>query len=361
MRNMVMAAVSDMTDNGGKSGNSYQEPPILVAIALPPENTYERVIIDDEEEFVADEMTPLVLAAHEDTRDHDTIDEVEAAYNIGCRDWIFALLFYAQLIAVLYSGIVYSPKGYQHIDQFLNYTLIREQIQEQSDDMTPEQWQQVDQFVSQASEYISVYWIRIFLWNMIPSALLGYFFVHVAVLFVIPPFSRPVVQASLILTVALSMIVVVIWVAKSPSVGAFVLGGLLVGAVVYYVRLVWPMVSFAAVNLKVALIGINSNTGTHLWAFFSCKLGILWILYWIYATSGILFYLDGQCCSDNEKDSGLHSNVTQDDDNDDDCGQGKIFFLLLLSGYWTSQVIMVSHWFLDASCPCCPRCPRCPC
>lgn len=328
-------------DSGGeKLANSYQDPPILLAVALPPENIYQQVIIDDDDGgFGINETTPLV-AVHDNNNFHDPMDGEERTHNVGCRDWVFAVLFYIQLVAVIYSSIVYSPKGYEKMDQFLNYTWILEQIQQESDDMTPEQWQQLNEFVSQTSDYVSVHWIRILLWNLIPGALFGYFIVHSTVLFVLPHFSRQIVQSSLLLTVVLSVVIVIGGLAMAPSVGGVILGSILIGAVIYYVRLVWPMISFAAVNLKVALIGINSNTGTHLWAFFSCKLGPFWILYWLYATIGILFYLDGKCT--NDKSTQGSSPTPSETPIDDDCGQGRIFFLLLISCYWTNQVIMVS-------------------
>lgn len=332
-----------------KSENGHLEPPILHAIPLPPISTYERVIIDEEDEqgqlfALPDETTPLIpgVTDQQQTHTHVPIDEDGddvKSQNVSCRDWQFAVLFYVQLFLVLYAGIVYSPQGYQNIDQFLNYTFIRDYVKKESDDVTPEQWEQLDQFVTQASDYISEYWLRILLWNFVPSALLGYEFVHMAVLFVIPPYAKQVVQGFLVFTVLLSMVIALMGIVSSPSLGALVVGGILVLGVLYYVRLVWPIVPFAAVNLKVASIGINSNTGTHLWAFFSCKLGLLWILYWLYATGGIMFYLDDQCCESKGNDCTNFDPKTSQD-IDDDCGQGKIFLLLLICGYWTNQVIM---------------------
>ena len=261
------------------------------------------------------------------------------------RDWIFAALFYIQLTAVIYSGIVYSPRGYEHIDQLMNYTFIREQIELQSDDMTPEQWQKFDSFVSEISDYISVYAIRILLWTVCPCALFAFFWVYVAVLFVMKPFSKVVVQLSLIFTVLCAVGFILAVILPSHSVASLALGGLLGAPVIYYVQLVWPMIPFAAVNLKVASTAINANMGTHVLAFFSCNLGLLWLLYWLYATFGIMSYLDDQCSAEHAQDKvwllGNHSK--KDADTNEACGQTGIFFLLLLSGYWTSKVIMVSY------------------
>jgi hypothetical protein len=356
-----------------KGGGAYQDPPIVMATALPPESTFETVLIDDDlyPNFVAHETTPLVAVysqsgsrRNESVNDNDLgpsneiniQDEEEEDEKIGghpgpvFRDWVFAVLFYVQLIAVIYSGIVYSPQGYEKIDNIMNYTFVREQIEiETADDMTPEDWEQFDTFVSQISDYISVYAIRILLWTLIPGALFALFLAHAMVIFVVPHFSTFVVKLSLLLPVPLLSVLIIVWIIASPTVGSLIVAFPLGIAVVYYVRFVWPMIPFAAVNLKVATIGINANMGTHLWAFISCILSVIWMLFWLYATFGIMSYLDDKCAASSSKaGDGLGDRVTRllssskMDESGEDCGQGGIFFLLLLSGYWTFQVLMVS-------------------
>jgi hypothetical protein len=383
-------------DNGNiKAEDTYQDPPIVMATAvLPPESTFERVLIDDDlndpdEFFVAQETTPLVAvysqsgsrrSNSDNMRDGDngtglSSNETDAMRNeeedekIGnqsgpvFRDLVFAVLFYIQLIGMLYAGIVYSPQGYENIDKVMNYTFIREQIELQSDDMTPEDWQQFDTFVSQVSDYISVYPIRIFLWTLLPGALFAFFFAHFIIMFVVPRFSTVLVKLSLLLPVPLLLAFILFWIIASPTIGSLLIAGLLGIVVVYYVRLVWPMIPFAAVNLKVATIGINANMGTHLWAFFSCEVSVIWVLFWLYATFGIMSYLDDQCAATNSTSSStdksggdaLGDPITRllgtTSSNEDiiyaeDCGQGGIFFLLLLSGYWTSKVLTVSTYLM---------------
>lgn len=338
-----------------------------MATTLPPESAFETVMIDDDEDLIAQETTPLVpvfynggqsvhtnganpspVIPEEDDGNDEMEDSKPADDGPIFRDWIFGVLFYIQVLVVIVCGMVYSPRGYEKIDQIMNYTLIREQIESESDDMTPEQWNEFDTFVAEVSEYISSYAIRILLWTILPCALFAFFWVHVTLIFVVRPFAKFVVRSSLVLTVFATLALVLLLVVPSLTPGSLVVGTTLCGAIIYYVHLVWSMIPFAAVNLKVAVIGINANMGSQIWAFFFCKVGLLWILYWLYATFGILSYLDDQCKAKHGSQNSGHSlSSAKGNGADDDCGQGGIFFLLLLSGYWTTKVLMVSVFIIN--------------
>jgi hypothetical protein len=340
-----------------------------MATPLPPQNAFQQVIIDDfNDDFIALETTPLVAvysssvnrgsnlsAADDDLRK----DGPEAV----CRDWLFGLVFYIQFVLFVLCASIYSPQGYKDIDQFLNYTFIRDQIEAQSDDtVTLQNWEQFDSFVSQVGDYIDVYSMRIFIWSVVPSALLGVLWVHITVL-TLPSTSYWIVKASLILILSLAAGIVVVWLALAPSFGSLLMASFLCGTTVYYVHLVWPMIPFAAINLKAAAKGINANMGTHFWAFCACMLGVLWLLFWIWGTLGIMAYLDDQCNAkhgigdgtgdslDSQSINMLH-NTTRwlkkkeqvEPEDMPNCGQGGLFMLLLLSNYWTYLVLMVSLW-----------------
>jgi hypothetical protein len=126
--------------------DAHQEPPILHVIPLPPISAYERVIIDDDDDddddednnnnnepdqryAVPTETTPLVGVDDPPSTPYVSIhpDDSVQNHNVACRDWQFSLLFFIQLLLLFYTGIVYSPQGYQNIAQFLNYTLIPSQ------------------------------------------------------------------------------------------------------------------------------------------------------------------------------------------------------------------------------------------
>lgn len=358
-------ATSFSADSRGKSGSAHEEPPILMATVLP-ESAFQQVIIDDEEDIIdAQETTPLVtlyssITSYSIPGDGlATDDGIEDIIPQGVfRDWWFGLLFYLQLCSMVFFSCWYSPRGYEKIDLLLNYTFIRERIEAESDDMTPENWEEFDSFVAQIGDYIDVYLIRIVVWSILPSALIGFVWVHMSVL-VLPFISFWIVKASLVLTMALAICLLSMWLALSPTLGSFILGTTICCAVAYYVHLVWPIIPFAAVNLKVAANGINANMGTHLWAFFSCMLGVLWLIFWLWGTVGIMSYMDEHCSNNHHAEMAgdslepvngtvalpdakrwLKSNGMKDEDVPN-CGQGSVFLVLLLSNYWTYMVLMV--------------------
>ena len=87
--------------------------------------------------------------------------------------------------------------------------------------------------------------------------------------------------------------------------------------------------SILAVNLGVSLEGVQSNCGIYILALFLAKVAFFWAFFWGYVMVGTMYYIGETMCP------GM--------DDDDDCApQGPMFLFLLLSFYWTSQVIMVS-------------------
>lgn len=129
--------------------------------------------------------------------------------------------------------------------------------------------------------------------------------------------------------------------------------------------LVWPVIPFAAINLKAAAKGINANLGTHFLAICSSMLGVAWLIFWIWGTCGILAYIDDKC----DAKYGIHDtdeasisievlhNATRwlkkkevEAQPVHDCGQAGVFILLSLCNYWTYLVLVVGP---TMSIPCC--------
>jgi hypothetical protein len=99
--------------------------------------------------------------------------------------------------------------------------------------------------------------------------------------------------------------------------------------VAYYVGTAWRLIPYSAVNLRWALEGIRSNCGIYIVAFVIAKIGFIWIFFWFYTAVGTMVYIGETQCP----------GMT----NDDDCApQGWTLLFLLLSFYWTIQVIIVS-------------------
>lgn len=133
-------------------------------------------------------------------------------------------------------------------------------------------------------------------------------------------FASILIEAALIGSVVLSLIACVM---------SFLLGSL-IGAVfaliffainICYARYVWHRIPFATANLVTSLTVVKRNFGIILLAFVFVIVALLWSLLWTLAFSGVYdqtLVCDGETCSMNYG----------------------YLFLLLLSYYWTHQVIM---------------------
>jgi len=116
---------------------------------------------------------------------------------------------------------------------------------------------------------------------------------------------------------------------------------------VLYARRVWSRIPFAASNLVTAAVAVKSNSGLFLVAFSSIVIGFIWTLLWgcsfVYFISIIMTNCGDQ--TDACEDDGMNGM------------SGIVLFLLILSFYWTHQVLSntihvtvagtVGSWWFD--------------
>jgi hypothetical protein len=107
------------------------------------------------------------------------------------------------------------------------------------------------------------------------------------------------------------------------AAGGAVVGGLLTAFAIYYAYCVWSRIPFAAANLVTAVTAVRANLGLALYAYISLLLLFGWSLWWTIAASSTILVL-GNCDT---------SGVCQNEVNP------FVVFLLLVSLYWTIQVI----------------------
>jgi hypothetical protein len=282
------------------------------------------VRIDDPDE--EEEFTPLLGAVS---------SEKESIYPVF-RDWPFAAAFWLQIMFVIYIGMTYSVQGSENFE--FDWTMITQEMQKE-DDITPEDVAQFQQFLSDVDDYIHVFPIRIFWYAVVPAGTLSFLLTLFWAVFIARPFSTIVVNFVLYGQVALVVLLSLAIVIASPGILSLLLALIIIAGVVYYVRLVQPMIPFASINLKVALAGINDNWITYFVVFWFSFLGYVWFAYWFYVTFGLLFYETEQCEDKNPAESIEHLE-NKDIYEAADCGQGLSLFLLLVSLYWTFFVIL---------------------
>ena len=266
------------------------------------------------------------------------------------RDVFWAVLFIVHLLVMIYLGIAYGSFG---VDTSVggNSTSWKEEMEKGTDDdQAAKAVQQMENFVEAAESFIQVYPQRILFIIVIPCAILAFCFSYVGTAFAIPSCPTTVVQFALLGSIGWTVIITLSGAIASHSFFGYLMAAGMIGIVIYYVRIVWSLIPFAAVNLKVSLEGISTNWGMYIVAILFSAISFLWTVFWLYVTIGVLGYESSETSDEAPKKA-------TDDDYDYSDGasgglQGFIFFLLLFSLYWTSTVLMVSklEMFLQERC-----------
>jgi Plasma-membrane choline transporter len=312
------------------------------------------------------------------------IDDESSTSMPVYRDVPFAILFALHCCIMAWLGIFIAPLGFDASstnsaaqggqqstidkeeeqkhhsgvieDWNSNFNDLKEELKLE-DGLTEDDMHRLESFIAQTVAYVQVYPARIFVLLILPCIVLAFGAGWLVTALGIRPCPKTMIYSSLIgCIVATFGVLVAAFVGFSHSdddnidhrddtnaagnmifciISLALLGGMAYSLRFYY----WPRVSFCAVNLRVALIGIGRNYGTYIVAFAFAELGFVWVLYWIYVLVGTMAYTTQQC---RLAHSGANFNMS-DDDYDDVCDPS--FFMILLfcfSLYWTNTVIMVS-------------------
>jgi hypothetical protein len=326
----------------GRQGPEPEYPPLVAAGAVVPSYQTQVVTIDGEDDFDFDDELHRPAAAEEEATPLLMLSETQVnlePLQPSFQDVRWAILFLIHFVVVIYVGIFISPHGYESFDFDWNITQWREEIEKQSDDVTPEDLQKFQEFAEDVDSYLQVYLERILLYSVVPSAILAFVFVLSTTVLVMKPWTEFLVTSALACSLAIPAMCLLCSVIVNPGVGSILFACIVIGGILYFLRLVWPMIPFASVNLKIALEGIGANCGTYLVAFFFSEIGFWWGLYWFYMAFGVLRYEADICTIKNPQD--FADSPGQGAPRD--CGpQGWTLFALLISLYWTSTIILVS-------------------
>jgi hypothetical protein len=104
---------------------------------------------------------------------------------------------------------------------------------------------------------------------------------------------------------------------------AAIMGGVMCVMAAYYTYSVWSRIPFAAANLVTAVSAVRSNMGLVFYAYLSLILLFGWTIWWMISAFSTI-YVVAECDAD-----GVCANEVN----------GGLFFLFLVSYYWTIQVI----------------------
>lgn len=209
------------------------------------------------------------------------------------RDTPFALGFIAQLFVVTFLAI------------FWGFGSLR-QKETNSD--------------TQETETVSL-WGFFILLILVSSASIG---IAAAALDFMTNHAEQLIQASLVVSCVTLGAVVVLLFANGASGFGFCWMFVLICTALYAYS-VQRRIPFASTNLKTALSAIQTNYGVCVLAYIVAAAANVWVVLWILAFLGVAFR--SSACADGSCD--MHMNPL-------------VFLLMLLSYYWTSQVLQVS-------------------
>lgn len=321
-----------------------QDPSDGVPHALIPAYAYstETVAIDES----PSEATPLVAVANviiDDDDDDLPLDDGSPFF----RDFAFAVVFFIHLAVMIILSVSYGSYGLEKLD--MNVTHWKEYMDDDGKVVNDEDLKHAEDFIRTASDWAQVYPARIMSFIFVPAAFTAFFLSYLGTAYIIPSCPTTMVMSCLLGSIGWTAVFMIWMVVATKSFFAAIVAILVLGAVTYYVNFVWHMIPFAAENLSVALKGISANWGMYVVAFFFSCASFLWGAFWLYVTIGIMQHEDEVDSKSLPKVKGkTHHDV---DSNDEGGPQGFIFFLLLVSLYWTTTIMIVSG--LCLLCQCC--------
>jgi len=255
----------------------------------------------------------------------------------ACRDIPFAVMFYLHFAVMVWLGVDIAPRGYAGFRDNVDFAAIHDELSK-SDDITEDQLVQLEQMFVAAGEYVRVYPQRVLTYLSIPMGFIAFFAALIMILGLMKPCPRVWVYGCLIESFAIMGAVMITGCVMSNNFFMYLVTGVSLAAIAYYVKIAWRMVPFASVNLKVAVRAIGNNCGIFIVAFVFAKLGLLYVGYWCYVVVGTFAYKSFQCQKQHPE-----ANFDPASDNyDDECDPPFIIVVLfLVSLYWTTTITMV--------------------
>lgn len=286
------------------------------------------------------EATPLVVSPddHLDGRLEDILKETPRF-----RDLPFLILFLAHLVVILGLAIAYGGRTtelYNKIDYNVTHwhTLV-------DDDTTSDQdWKQFEDMALTTQSWAPVYLPRIAYYIILPTALVAYLVGYIWTAAILPACPTVMVVSALLGSVAWTFLFTIsVGMASGFNVFAMLFCGLAMACVGYYLKLVWKLIPFAAVNLSVAVRGISANCGMYIVAFIFSMVGFFWMLLLVFTLVGLIIAADESYQAQHPPPVGMSKKEYSAQEGNGSLN-GFVMFAFLVSLYWTSQVLLVRRF-----------------
>ena len=179
-----------------------------------------------------------------------------------------------------------------------------------------------DQVVKDVETHVA----RVIFGLLLPCTVTAFFLAHVGTAVVIPMFPETAIKTCLAMSLVSTTVFAIIVILSNPAWYTWISMFFIVGIMAYYVRRVWCMTPFAAANLTMGIKSVAENWGLYLISILMMMVSFAFFIFWFYAANGILFQSISVDVEANDVDGG-------------DISWG-LFFLLLVSLYWTGTVLL---------------------
>lgn len=227
----------------------------------------------------------------------------------GCRDAIFAVLFYVHLCLIVWAAAKYVPvmvaQEGANISSHFNLRRLTEDANAQDQDGS-------FNFQIDTAELVTV---------LAVSATLAFLMSSIALAFM-TKCAKVLIQTALIFNVIFFLILMSLSFAFG-SLGTAIVCLILAVLSSCYAFRVWDRIAFAAANLATAVTAVRANVGLAVYAYWSVIVLFFWSVAWSLAAVSTIF-VKANCSTQGQCEGQV---------------SGFLIFLFLLSYYWTSQVI----------------------
>jgi hypothetical protein len=223
----------------------------------------------------------------------------------------------------MYLGFRIAPKGYEMMD----LDTIKQEMAKDPDtsEIDLQNFETVVRFMA---TYVQTYPQRILTYLLYPTTIVAFLIALIITTKIIRPFPKFMVTLCLLGWFIYIWLLMGALVISSFSIISVTVAVGVLAVTAYYIRASWRLVPHSAVNLGVSLEGVQANCGIYIVAMCLAEAGFLWVFYWFYSMVGTMIYVGETQCP----------NIG----DDDACGpQGGAFLFMLLSLWWTGQVITV--------------------
>mmetsp|Transcript_15057 Transcript_15057/g.31044 ORF Transcript_15057/g.31044 Transcript_15057/m.31044 type:complete len:516 (-) Transcript_15057:127-1674(-) len=233
--------------------------------------------------------------------------QTPAAPPRGCRDALFAVLFYVHLGLIAYAAAVNTPIMAQEVGEgYINHAdgWGRRRLNDGEGDGEDSNFDPVHLFITIVIATILAF--------VVSTLALGFMMTC----------AQPLIKMSLYFNILLfGVLMIVSFATGATPMGVVFL--LLMGISAWYAYRVWNRIPFAASNLVTAVTAVKANIGLAVYAYWSVLVLFFWSVVWALSTSSTIF-VEAECNADGECEGSV---------------SGILLFCFFLSFYWTSQII----------------------